>query len=133
MIAWHQSTGNNIETEQWVTPNYNQKCGWAEGAQTDIFEGGAAPTPTASANSTLPTSTPVEYSSTAAPDSPTSVASYPTTFATVVAPSSISVVVKDYSTSASPVEATSAPAPAAPTSCTKHHYRHHRPTAWAAM
>ncbi|PSN71810.1 hypothetical protein BS50DRAFT_484432 [Corynespora cassiicola Philippines] len=40
MIAWHQSTGNNIETDPGMTPNYNQKCGWAEGAQTDIFEGG---------------------------------------------------------------------------------------------
>lgn len=42
MLAWHQATGNNIETEPGVTPNYNQKCGWKEGAQDDIFEG--APT-----------------------------------------------------------------------------------------
>ncbi|KAF2648640.1 hypothetical protein K491DRAFT_567068, partial [Lophiostoma macrostomum CBS 122681] len=38
MIAWQQFTGDNIETEQWVTPNYNAKCGWSNGAQTDIFE-----------------------------------------------------------------------------------------------
>jgi hypothetical protein len=38
MLAWHQATGNNIETAEGVTPNYNQKCGWAEGAQKDIFE-----------------------------------------------------------------------------------------------
>ncbi|KAH4029569.1 hypothetical protein HBI56_131270 [Parastagonospora nodorum] len=41
MLAWHQATGNNIETAQGVTPNYNQKCGWAEGAQKDIFDVGA--------------------------------------------------------------------------------------------
>ncbi|KAF2267182.1 hypothetical protein CC78DRAFT_92548 [Lojkania enalia] len=44
MLAWHQKTGNNIETKPGVTPNYNQKCGWAEGAQTDIFESAALPT-----------------------------------------------------------------------------------------
>ncbi|KAF2873919.1 hypothetical protein BDV95DRAFT_489724 [Massariosphaeria phaeospora] len=38
MLAWQQKTGNNIETEHGVTPNYNRKCGWAEGAQTDIFQ-----------------------------------------------------------------------------------------------
>lgn len=38
MLAWHQAEGNNIETMQGVTPNYNDKCGWAEGAQTDIFQ-----------------------------------------------------------------------------------------------
>jgi hypothetical protein len=46
MLAWKQATGNNIETPQEATPNYNQKCGWEEGAQTDIFEGNAAMTPT---------------------------------------------------------------------------------------
>lgn len=48
MLAWQQATGNNIETAQWITPNYNQKCGWAEGAQTDIFEKQATPAPTPS-------------------------------------------------------------------------------------
>jgi hypothetical protein len=38
MLAWQQATGNNIETKQGLTPNYNQKCGWAEGAQKDIFQ-----------------------------------------------------------------------------------------------
>ncbi|KAH7383770.1 hypothetical protein BKA66DRAFT_417129 [Pyrenochaeta sp. MPI-SDFR-AT-0127] len=38
MLAWHQATGNNIETAPGVTPNYNKKCGWVEGAQTDIFD-----------------------------------------------------------------------------------------------
>ena len=40
MIAWHQLDGNNIETpNQWgVTPGYNEKCGWSEGPQRDIFE-----------------------------------------------------------------------------------------------
>jgi hypothetical protein len=42
MLAWRQATGNNIEPPQGATPNYNQKCGWAEGAQTDIFEGNAS-------------------------------------------------------------------------------------------
>lgn len=37
MLAWHQKEGNNIETTDGKTPNYNTKCGWAEGAQTDIF------------------------------------------------------------------------------------------------
>jgi len=47
MLAWHQRTGNNIETEGHTAPNYNYKCGWSEGAQTDIFASAApAPTPT---------------------------------------------------------------------------------------
>jgi hypothetical protein len=37
MFAWHQATGNNTETKSGITPNYNQKCGWVKGAQTDIF------------------------------------------------------------------------------------------------
>ncbi|KAF2799823.1 hypothetical protein K505DRAFT_190074, partial [Melanomma pulvis-pyrius CBS 109.77] len=28
MLAWHQRTGNNIETPDGTTPNYNTKCGW---------------------------------------------------------------------------------------------------------
>jgi hypothetical protein len=68
MLAWHQATGNNIETAQWVTPNYNQKCGWAEGAQTDIFEGGAIESPAPAVSSSkaavpLPSSTSVAPSS----------------------------------------------------------------------
>ncbi|KAF2832451.1 hypothetical protein CC86DRAFT_280425 [Ophiobolus disseminans] len=65
MLAWHQATGNNIETAQWVTPNYNHKCGWAEGAQTDIFESrAAAPAQSSSAiPASLPSSTSVAPSS----------------------------------------------------------------------
>ncbi|KAJ4350001.1 uncharacterized protein N0V89_008622 [Didymosphaeria variabile] len=37
MIAWHQQDGNNIETADGVSPGYNEKCGWKNGAQTDIF------------------------------------------------------------------------------------------------
>lgn len=37
MIAWHQLDGNNIETAEGVSPGYNEKCGWKNGAQTDIF------------------------------------------------------------------------------------------------
>jgi hypothetical protein len=46
MLAWQQATGSNIETPQGATPNYNQKCGWMEGAQADIFDGNAAIIPT---------------------------------------------------------------------------------------
>jgi hypothetical protein len=70
MLAWNQATGNNIETGPGLTPNYNQKCGWVEGAQKDIFETGLAElgtpvlssmTPTLAAMSSLPiTPTPVE-------------------------------------------------------------------------
>ncbi|KAH8723483.1 hypothetical protein GQ44DRAFT_710335 [Phaeosphaeriaceae sp. PMI808] len=56
MLAWHQATGNNIETAQWVTPNYNQKCGWAEGAQTDIFESKTQQSSSAAQSSSTPTS-----------------------------------------------------------------------------
>jgi hypothetical protein len=38
MIAWNQLSGNNIAVPDGVSPGYNEKCGWAEGAQTDIFE-----------------------------------------------------------------------------------------------
>jgi hypothetical protein len=37
MIAWHQLDGNNIETADGVSPGYNEKCGWTNGAQKDIF------------------------------------------------------------------------------------------------
>ena len=39
MIAWNQLTGNNIVTpDVWGTsPGYNEKCGWTEGPQRDIF------------------------------------------------------------------------------------------------
>ena len=37
MLAWNQLSGNNIETAEGVSPGYNEKCGWANGAQHDIF------------------------------------------------------------------------------------------------
>ncbi|KAL5402036.1 hypothetical protein PMIN06_002437 [Paraphaeosphaeria minitans] len=37
MIAWNQLDGNNIETGDGSSPGYHEKCGWANGAQTDIF------------------------------------------------------------------------------------------------
>lgn len=89
MLAWHQATGsNNIETEPGVTPNYNQKCGWAEGAQTDIFEGVAA------GNSSSPEASPPAPSSTVSSTSATI-----TTLSTIVARSS-TVAVNDVTTSA---------------------------------
>ncbi|KAF2006089.1 hypothetical protein P154DRAFT_606502 [Amniculicola lignicola CBS 123094] len=39
MLAWHQKDGNNIETEQWVTPNYNKKCGWADASVSSSTPG----------------------------------------------------------------------------------------------
>lgn len=39
MIAWHQQTGNNIETADGISPGYNEKCGWTNGAQHTIFGG----------------------------------------------------------------------------------------------
>ncbi|KAF2006787.1 hypothetical protein P154DRAFT_517813 [Amniculicola lignicola CBS 123094] len=46
MIAWNQLIGNNIRTTGWgVTPNYNQKCGWSNGPQRDIFEKRPASSP----------------------------------------------------------------------------------------
>ncbi|KAI1091240.1 hypothetical protein F5B19DRAFT_493621 [Rostrohypoxylon terebratum] len=38
MIAWHQADGNNVETPEGVNPGYNEKMGWSNGAQNDIFE-----------------------------------------------------------------------------------------------
>ncbi|KAH7082657.1 hypothetical protein BKA63DRAFT_403887 [Paraphoma chrysanthemicola] len=66
MLAWHQKTGNNIETKPGVTPNYNAKCGWEEGAQEDIFEEGEVEVPVASSSQAaipLPSSTSVAPSS----------------------------------------------------------------------
>ncbi|KAK4184928.1 hypothetical protein QBC35DRAFT_390685, partial [Podospora australis] len=37
MIAWHQLGGNNVVTPGDVTPPYNMKMGFPEGAQNDIF------------------------------------------------------------------------------------------------
>lgn len=104
MLAWHQKTGNNIETERGTTPNYNQKCGWTEGAQTDIFEGAAVPSSTVS---TVASSSVMAVSSTPA--------ATPTTLATMVASSS--VVVREYSSTSAPVHSTAAPVESKP--CTK--------------
>jgi len=47
ILAWHQLTGTNIEVEGFdlagdhKSPGYNGKCGFANGAQNDIFEGDA--------------------------------------------------------------------------------------------
>jgi hypothetical protein len=38
MLAWHQKTGNNIHPPHDWTPNYNEKCGFKNGAQEDIFD-----------------------------------------------------------------------------------------------
>ncbi|KAI9731217.1 MAG: hypothetical protein M1834_005410 [Cirrosporium novae-zelandiae] len=44
MIAWHQASGNNINTTGTDfsipanSPAYNSRCGWTSGAQNDIFE-----------------------------------------------------------------------------------------------
>ncbi|KAF7300191.1 Succinyl-CoA ligase subunit alpha [Mycena kentingensis (nom. inval.)] len=44
MIYWNQLDGNNIEgfDAQGRSPAYSDVLGWAEGAQTDIFEGSAS-------------------------------------------------------------------------------------------
>jgi hypothetical protein len=103
MLAWHQATGNNIVTADWVTPNYNQKCGWAQGAQKDIFDNAATPSSPAS-SSAAPSSTSAVVASSSSTSTvvptyaqPLSTVVYPTTLATrtssnVIAASS---VVKD--------------------------------------
>jgi hypothetical protein len=105
MLAWHQKEGNNIETTDGKTPNYNTKCGWAEGAQTDIFSTSSS-TPAPIANSSSITAQP---SQTAAVNE-TSVVSL--TSASAVQTLSTVVVVNDVSTM--PVSTlTSAPAQSA--------------------
>ncbi|OTA89157.1 hypothetical protein M434DRAFT_34512 [Hypoxylon sp. CO27-5] len=37
MIAWNQADGNNVQVPQGVSPGYNAKMGWSNGAQNDIF------------------------------------------------------------------------------------------------
>ncbi|KAF2020131.1 hypothetical protein BU24DRAFT_448473 [Aaosphaeria arxii CBS 175.79] len=73
MLAWHQETGDNIVAPNGLTPNYNAKCGFANGAQTDIFvEGTAKPT------ETYPVTPVVVASSTSSYVEPTAVLSVPT-------------------------------------------------------
>jgi hypothetical protein len=132
MLAWHQKTGNNVETTDGKTPNYNAKCGWTEGAQTDIFAStGAGGNETSTA---VVPSQAAGVSTTAVPA--TSSESAVQTLSTVV-------VVKDVSTSSVP-SLTSAPAQSAlPTGAKPAHtfigvpwkFRHHRrprPTAVTA-
>ncbi|KAF2119327.1 hypothetical protein BDV96DRAFT_486657 [Lophiotrema nucula] len=155
MLAWHQLTGNNIETEQWVTPNYNQKCGWAEGAQTDIFEQAAQPTtssntavvsstssafsytsPSAVVSSSTTSSVAMSYTSVApasASSNPASSSKPTTTLATLA--SSTSVTVKEVPTTSAAGGCSSAPvltvtAPAVTVTVTKYHSR--KPSARAA-
>jgi hypothetical protein len=133
MLAWHQATGNNIETEQWVTPNYNQKCGWVEGAQKDIFQGkpDTPTTPTQSVSSVVPASTstpaalssvivrPVAVSSSTLATRVTSAPGAPTPVKDAVSTTSVPV--------ASAVVSTVASAAASKTSCT---VRRPRYTPW---
>ncbi|CAK7270261.1 hypothetical protein SEPCBS119000_004000 [Sporothrix epigloea] len=37
MMAWHQKSGNNVEAPWGQTPTYNQRMGYQDGAQDDIF------------------------------------------------------------------------------------------------
>ncbi|KIK60325.1 hypothetical protein GYMLUDRAFT_200411 [Collybiopsis luxurians FD-317 M1] len=52
MLYWNQLEGNNIEVEGWdlagdpKSPAYNAKCGFKNGAQTDIFLEPGSATPT---------------------------------------------------------------------------------------
>jgi len=79
MLAWQQAEGNNIATRQGVTPNYNMKCGWKEGAQTDIFEEPETPEPSSPSSTSLVNSTvSVDESSRTLATSATSVAVTPT-------------------------------------------------------
>ncbi|KAJ6444104.1 proteophosphoglycan ppg4 [Purpureocillium lavendulum] len=38
MMAWHQAEGNNVDPPNGQTPTYNQRMGFMDGAQNDIFE-----------------------------------------------------------------------------------------------
>jgi len=38
MIAWQQATGNNISPPDGASPAYSTACGFADGAQNDIFQ-----------------------------------------------------------------------------------------------
>jgi len=48
MLYWNQLEGNNIEVDGYdlsgshKSPAYNEKCGFADGAQNDIFESGSS-------------------------------------------------------------------------------------------
>lgn len=37
MLAYNQATGSNIDVKLPLTPGYNEKCGWVDGPQRDIF------------------------------------------------------------------------------------------------
>lgn len=83
MLAWQQAEGNNIVTQDGVTPNYNAKCGWEEGAQTDIFEiddaEPAVSSPISTLSSAVVESLDVDVASTTVAASVTRVAVTPTT------------------------------------------------------
>lgn len=73
MIFWNQLDGNNVITEglqldgDWKSPGYNQKMGYREGAQTDIF------LPPASTPTSTPVETPATTSTSLSVESPTSI------------------------------------------------------------
>jgi hypothetical protein len=125
MLAWHQQEGNNIETTDGKTPNYNTKCGWAEGAQTDIFSTSSS-TPVANSSSVAE-----QPSQTAAVSATSAVA---LTSESAVQTLSTVVIVKDVSTAPMPTLASAPAQSALPTGAPPAQtyigvpwkYRHHR-------
>lgn len=128
MLAWHQKEGNNIETTDGNTPNYNTKCGWAEGAQTDIFSTSSSSNPAPIANSSsiaaLPSQTAVVNATSAV--SLTS-ASAVQTLSTVVVVNDVSTMPVSTLTSAPAQSALPTGAPPAQTYIgVPWKFRHHR-------
>ena len=113
MIAWHQATGNNVETQNWgENPGYNEKCGFKSGRQTDIFEtaSGSEPQPATSAvTATSVSETETSATSVAAvtadttPVAPTAApVSVVTSVSTVVSVSTVTVTAETCGTGAPP-------------------------------
>jgi hypothetical protein len=111
MLAWHQATGNNIVTADWVTPNYNHKCGWAEGAQKDIFDGAASPSPPVS-SSAAPSSTSAVVPSSSSTSIAVATSAQP--LSTVVYPTTLATRMSSYGVAASSVVKGAAPTSVVP-------------------
>ncbi|KAJ7612109.1 hypothetical protein FB45DRAFT_939883 [Roridomyces roridus] len=115
MLYWHQNDGDNIEVDgldnagQPKSPAYNMNCGFADGAQDDIFTGAGSSAPAAKVK-TSSSSTSSSKSTSATPAAAKADSGSGSSSSSSPAVQKVAVAASSSSSSASP-SSSSAPAP----------------------
>ncbi|KAF9056913.1 hypothetical protein BDP27DRAFT_1372961 [Rhodocollybia butyracea] len=121
MLYWHQASGNNIEVTgtdlagELKSPAYNAKCGFADGAQNDIFTGSGTVSPPPSSSAASQSSSSATTSSTADSNESSSSSDSSSSSATSAASSDSSATSAASSDSGSSSDGSSPTSDAAPT------------------